>query len=153
MKIIIITLTMLLTLLTGCGQHGHKRAQKKIQKERIQKEKETIDLSDAVKATDEVGWDSAVAHKQFIDTARMRITRNNKNLTQFEQNVSRGHKKVPLRYRAHIQKLRRRNTALEQRLTHCPVTGSQKAWEDFTRLYNYDLQRLSKDIKKLTGYK
>ncbi|WP_118953478.1 hypothetical protein [Taibaiella helva] len=142
------------TLTTGlarCG-HGHQREESVIHKERIEKSKETADISEAVKATDEAGWDSAAAYRQFGDTANTYLNRNTRALEKFEEKVSPKGKKVPLPYRKRIKKLKERNEALRQRLAHPPATGGQAAWEDYTRLYNYDMQRLGQDIRRLTGY-
>lgn len=136
--------------LAGCTQHGHKKEEKLIQQERLQKEKATADLSEAVAATDEAAWDAASLYKQFCDTLQPKLSSNTKLLDNFKEKVSHGRKKIPLRYRGRIRKLEQRNEDLKYKLDHHRI-NHKADWEDFTTLYLYDLQRLEKDIRKLTA--
>lgn len=143
-SIVIIALALL--LYAGCGQYEHRKEQKIIEQERRQEEKAVSDLSDAVKVTTEAGWDSAAAYIQFCDMAKQQFSANERAIANFKIKVKEGHK-IPVRYRARIRKLEQRNNELKQRLAVYKLT-TEADWEDFTRLYQYDLQRLDKDIRK-----
>lgn len=142
----------LLCIATGCRQRRHNREEKKIEKERAQDQAVTADLSEAVKATDEAGWDSATAFRQFYDHANTVLAADSKQLAAFKLRVSKGRKKVPLLYRTRIRHLEQRTLELGQRLAAYNHTG-KATWDDFTRLYSYDLLQLGKDIDRLTKNK
>lgn len=138
----------LLWAVTGCGQRKHNEEQRTIAKERLQEDSRTADLSEAVKATDLAGWDSSTAFKAFNDTAKMQLTAYKTKLRDFKEKVLEGHKKVPVLYRGRIHRLENRIAEMEKRLLLHKHAGKEE-WEDFTRLYRYDLLVLGRDIDKL----
>ncbi len=138
-------------LFTACDQNGHKQAQRKIQEERAKEAKATADISDAIRATDTIGWDAVAVYNSFRDSCQLRLQANNEALKKLElAEKENGRKKIRPGYKRNIRNLAQRNIALEQRLKHYSLTGGQEAWQDFSRLYRFDLARLEKDIQKLT---
>lgn len=146
-SMICLTLVLLSTG-SGCKRYEHKKEEKGIKKERAETEKSTSDLNEAVLATDLAGWDSAKDYRQFVDTSLGRINVCNTNILHFKENIVRKHKKIPKRYERKITKLERRSRELEERLRHRSIKNKSD-WEDFTKLFNYDLQQLELAIKKL----
>jgi gas vesicle protein len=138
----------LLWAVIGCGQRKHNAEKRTIAKERLLEESRTADLSEAVKATDLAGWDSSRAFKAFDDTVKMQITAHKAKLRNFKEKVRNGHKKVPVLYRGRIHRLENRIAEMEQRQLLHKHAGKEE-WEDFTRLYHYDLTVLGRDIDKL----
>jgi hypothetical protein len=150
--LIYLTVLFILCISAGCGQRNHNQQKRKIEKERLQEQSRTADISEAVKATDEAGWDSVVAFQQFYDSVNAQLVAYKKQLSNFKLKVSVNHKKIPLRYRRHIRHLEDRMAALEARLATYNHTG-KSSWEDFTTLYSYDLKQLERDIDKLVKRK
>lgn len=140
----------LLLPVTGCEQQKHKAEQRIIAEERLEEIARTSDLSDAVKATDLAGWDSVAAFKSFNDTAKMKLALYKAKLSDFKEKVYKGHKKVPILYRDRIQRFERRIAEMEQRVV-VYKHGGKDGWEDFARLYRYDLLVLGQDIDKLVS--
>lgn len=138
----------LLLAFSGCEQHKHKAEQRIIEKERLQEDSRTADLSEAVKATDLAGWDSSIAFKAFNDTVRMQLAGYKAKLRDLKEIVYTGHEKLPLLYRRRIHRLESRIVEMEQRLLLQRHSGKGE-WEDFTRLYRYDLLMLGRDVDAL----
>lgn len=132
----------------GCEQLKHKEEQRTIAKERLQEASRTAGLSEAVKATDLAGWDSIAAFKGFNDTAKMKLTLYKAKLRDFKEKVHKGHKKVPLLYRDRIHRFESRIAEMEKRVL-LYKHGGKEEWEDFARLYRYDLRVLGQDIDQL----
>lgn len=147
----IIACNILLIAHTGCGQYGHKREEKKIQRERIQEQKATSDLGDAVTVTDEAAWDATDAYRKFCDTTKTHLDENKQTLQDMEQRFNKSPRKVSLRYRKRIRKLVSRNEEMEQRMVQYRI-HDKAGWEDFTTLYRYDLDRLERDIERLSKH-
>lgn len=133
---------------TGCEQLRHKEEQRTIAKERLQEASRTAGLSEAVKATDLAGWDSTAAFKGFKDTAAMKLTLYKAKLRDFKEKVHKGHKKVPILYRDRIRRFESRIAEMEQRAV-LYKHGGKEEWEDFARLYRYDLLELGQGIDRL----
>lgn len=130
---------------SGCGQPGHRHEQNEIRAERQQVERATADLNEAVKATDESGWDAMLAYRQFCDSARVQLEACKAQLEDFKGNC-RKYRRHPSRYRRRLHKFEACITELEQRLLNYTIKGKAD-WEDFTSLYLYDLRSLSEGIK------
>lgn len=146
---IIICLTLVfLSTGSGCKHYEHKKEEKVIKKERAEAEKSASDLNEAVLVTDLAGWDSAKDYRQFVDTSIGRINSCNAHILQFKEKVKKEHKKIPERHERKINKLERRSHELEERL-HRYSIKNKSDWEDFTKLFNYDLQQLELAVKKL----
>lgn len=137
-----------LPIASGCKRYEHKKEEKVIRKERSEAEKSTSDLSEAVLITDLAGWDSAKDYRQFSDTSIKRIKACNNDILKFKKNVKKEGKIIPALYKRKITKLEKRSHELEQRLKHYTIKNRSE-WEDFTKLFNYDLNQLEQSVKKL----
>lgn len=132
----------------GCKRYEHKKEEKVIKRERAETEKSTSDLNDAVVITDIAGWDSAKDYRQFVDTSIGRINACNTNILHVKQKIKKEHQKIPKRYERKFTKLERKSHELEERLSRYTIKNNSD-WEDFTKLFNYDLQQLELAVKKL----
>jgi hypothetical protein len=135
-------------IIISCGSQQHKREERKIENARRQEELQTADLSDAIKVTDEAGWDSVASFRLFRDSAAQRLAADKATLDTLKAAWSNRHRKVPLRYRERIRHLESRIAELERRPSLYNKKG-KAAWDDFTALYYYDLKLLDQDIAKV----
>lgn len=137
-----------LPIVSGCKRYEHKKEEKEIKKERSEAEKSTSDLGEAVLITDLAGWDSARDYREFSDTSMKRIRDCNAVILTFKKTRKKDGKVIPVLYKRKISKLEKRSRELEQRLKHYTIK-SRPEWEDFTKLFNYDLYQLEQSVKKL----
>lgn len=144
-------LSIAISLLVACSGDNsiqHKKAAKEIKRERLETDKETSDLSPAVLVTDILAWDSAKDYRQFKASAMSRITGCNQRISAFKETVKNRHNKVPFRFRKRIDRLEQRSKDLQQRLDGYKLKDRAQ-WEDFCKLFNYDLKQLEHSIDKL----
>jgi hypothetical protein len=135
----------------GCKRYEHKKEEKIIRRERAEVGKSTSDLNEAVVITDLAGWDSAKDYRQFVDTSVRRINACNTNILHVKQKIKKEYQKIPKSYERKFTKLERKSHELEERLGRYTIKNKSE-WEDFTKLFNYDLQQLELAVKKLNSY-
>lgn len=144
-------LSIAISFLIACSGDNtlrYKKEVKEIERERSEKNKVISDLSPAVLVTDIAAWDSAKDYRQFRDSATNRIKACKRDISAFKALVKNRHNKVPVRFRKRISRLEQRSKDLQQRLDRY-ILKDQTEWEDFCKLYDYDLNQLESSIEKL----
>lgn len=149
--IALITLLLIALLIQVVWEPCNRRKEvKRISKARKEVQKITSDLNEAVLLTDIAGWDFIADVQAFRETSSQRMKSNWQTIDTFKAKVMLKNKNIPVRYRKRIKSLERRNRELQTRLSKYNKAGKGN-WEDFKKLFDYDLTKLESDIQKLTS--